>query len=252
MIANDPDLWARLVTWALSPPNHGSFRSLLCLQQHIFTDNQGSYVSDEDARGLEFLRQIVEGHQHASANPELGSFRVRGTSGLSYFVTPGRGPHGSRFTVNPVESYDADAIPQMHRHHFARLNREGLCIVETPEMRRLVIGDAIGGIILALLDDLGSRHNIDTLDRHLRMRYDDPRVRLRRIADPLAGPPPEILAHRLQSDGQGGEIPQSAIGEQRCGRENQEVHRVLPQAMERSSEATARGADDLHRHASWR
>ena len=198
MIANDPDLWARLVTWALSPPNHGSFRSLLCLQQHIFTDNQGSYVSDEDARGLEFLRQIVEGHQHASANPELGSFRVRGTSGLSYFVTPGRGPHGSRFTVNPIESYDPEAIPQMRRHHFARLNREGLCIVETPEMRKLVIGDAIGGIILALLDDLGSRHNIDTLDRHLRMRHDDPRVRLRRIADPLAGPAPDMLARRLE------------------------------------------------------
>ena len=194
-IANDPDLWARLVTWALSPPNHGSYRSLLCLQQHIFTDNQGSCVSQEDARGLEFLRQIVEGHQNASANPELGSFRVRGTSGLSYFVTPGRGPHGSRFTVKPVERYDEDAVRPRHRHHIARMNREGLCIVETPAMRRLVIGDAIGGVILALLDDLGSRGNIDTIDRHLRMRHDNPEDRLRRMADPLV---PELEAHRLE------------------------------------------------------
>ncbi len=175
LIPDDPDLWARLVTWALSPPNHGSYRSLLALQQYIFTDNPDSLIGEEDARGLQFLKQIVDGHENASAHPELSSFRVKGTSGLEYFVTPGRGPHGSRFIVAPVDKIDPREVNPRIRHRIIEENR-ALCIVETPEMRSLVIGDAIGGIILALLDDLGSRENIDTIDRHLnRFHVDDDR-----------------------------------------------------------------------------
>ena len=171
-VPNDPDLWAWLVTWALSPPNHSSYRSLLALQQHLFADDPLSDVGKEDARGLEFLRQIVNGNRRVTANPELSLFRVRGTSGLPYLVTPGDGPHGTRFSVRPADQVDQDRITNNRfRHHLARM-RNGLCIVETPEMRRLVIGDAIGGIIMALLDDLSSRRNIDTLDNYLQMNYD--------------------------------------------------------------------------------
>jgi superfamily II RNA helicase len=42
-----------------------------------------------------------------------------------------------------------------------------LCIVEEPHLRKLVIGDAIGSIVMALLNDQKSRKNIDTLDMHL-------------------------------------------------------------------------------------
>lgn len=164
-LANDPDLWTRVVTWALSPPNHSSFRSLLALQQHIFTDRAaGSRIGGENGRGLEFLRGVVNGYANATALPEIDSFRVKGTSGLEYFVNPGGGPHGSRFTVTPAIRGTQPAMnPRNLRHH-----GQALCIVETQQMRRLVIGDAIGGIILALLDDVGSRDNIDTLDAHLR------------------------------------------------------------------------------------
>ncbi len=166
-LANDPDLWTRVVTWALSPPNHSSFRALLVLQQHIFTDQADSRVGGDNGRGLKFLRGIVNGYGNATAHPEIGAFRVKGTSGLEYFVTPGKGPHGSRFTVSPVNQRDPNEVHPGLRHQVNRMNR-ALCIVETPQMRRLVIGDAVGGIILALLDDLGSRHNIDTVDTHLR------------------------------------------------------------------------------------
>ena len=86
---------------------------------------------------------------------------------MEYFVNPGGGPHGSRFTVSPVNQREPHEVNPRYRHHFARMN-QALCIVETRQMRRLVIGDAIGGIILALLDDKGSRDKIDTLDTHLR------------------------------------------------------------------------------------
>jgi len=170
-VPNDPDLWAWLVTWALSPPNHSSYRSLLALQQHLFTDEPISDVGKEDGRGLEFLRQIVNGNRRVTANPELSLFRVRGTSGLSYLVTPEDGPHGTRFSVSPADQADPGVTNPRFRHHIARMARR-LCIVETPEMRRLVIGDSIGGIIMALLDDLSSRQNIDTLDNYLQMNYD--------------------------------------------------------------------------------
>ena len=173
-VPNDPDLWAWLVTWALSPPNHSSYRSLLALQQHLFADDPLSDVSKEDGRGLVFLREIVNGNRRVTANPELSLFRVKGTSGMSYLVTPEDGPHGTRFSVSPADRADPEETNPRFRHHIARMSSR-LCIVETPEMRRLVIGDAIGGIIMALLDDLSSRQNIDTLDNYLVMTYDRPR-----------------------------------------------------------------------------
>jgi DNA repair exonuclease SbcCD ATPase subunit len=42
-----------------------------------------------------------------------------------------------------------------------------LCIVEDPSLRKLVIGDAIGSIVMALLNDKTSRKDINTLDNYL-------------------------------------------------------------------------------------
>lgn len=41
-------------------------------------------------------------------------------------------------------------------------------MVETPHLRSLVLGDALGAIILALLDDIASQHRIETLRPVLR------------------------------------------------------------------------------------
>ena len=48
-----------------------------------------------------------------------------------------------------------------------RNRQKELCIVEEPHLRKLVIGDAIGSIVMALLNDDESRKKIDTLDKHL-------------------------------------------------------------------------------------
>jgi hypothetical protein len=62
------------------------------------------------------------------------------------------------------------------RHHYGRRqnlkdhipDEKELCIVEEPTLRKLVIGDAIGSIIMALLNDNKSRKDINTLDKYIR------------------------------------------------------------------------------------
>ena len=49
-----------------------------------------------------------------------------------------------------------------------------ICIVETQHLRRLVIGDAISSVVLALLNDLVSQREIDTLRRHIMAFSPDP------------------------------------------------------------------------------
>ena len=89
-------------------------------------------------------------------------------------MKPGRGPHESRFRVR-VDTFDERDIAEeqinrwMYRRDEAHQNITGkeLCIVEQEHLRKLVLGDAIGSILMALLSDEKSRNNIDTLDKHL-------------------------------------------------------------------------------------
>ena len=166
-LGHDPEVWARIVTWALSPPTHRDFRALLALQQHLFSDSDLLLIEERDRRGVEFLRQIVDDSEKVRAMPEVGGFHVAGTSGLEYTVSPGRGPHGSRFLVTPMQHRDPNEVPPRWRHHLRQMNRQ-ICIVETPEMMRMVLGDAIGAIIMTLIDDMSSRSRIDSLAIHIR------------------------------------------------------------------------------------
>ena len=50
------------------------------------------------------------------------------------------------------------------RHH---MNSSRLCIVELPELRKLVIGDAVATIVMSLLDDINSQNHIHTLRMHI-------------------------------------------------------------------------------------
>ena len=95
--------------------------------------------------------------------PELKSIKVTGTSGLSYLVTPGNGGHGSRFSVWPTgrnRAADAEAVR-------GRGHSPPICIVETRDLKRLVAGDAVSSVVMALLDDMSSRRRIDTLRNHI-------------------------------------------------------------------------------------
>jgi len=167
-----PRVWSRIVTWVMSPPDHFDHRRVRTLQQHIFADTPMRVVEGKDVNGINFLRNVLEANQRAEITEDSTEIHVRGTSGLRYAVRPGRGGHSTRFVVSPITG---DAEPARgHQHGWPQFRQRiafrdrAICIVERPELRRLVLGDAIGTIVLSLLDDLSSQNHIDTLRSHIR------------------------------------------------------------------------------------
>ena len=173
-VGSHPETWARIVTWALSPPTHEDHKRLCTLQQHVFADTHMPLVGDKDRNGILFLRGLVEANDRAAIDVGMKAIVVEGSSKLRYAVTPGKGGHSTRFIVNPL-SDNASTGELTARNPYARWRQRqarrdrAICIVERPELRRLVLGDAIGSIVLALLDDLNSQRHIDTLRQHIAM-----------------------------------------------------------------------------------
>ena len=161
-LANDPDLWSRVVTWCLSPPGNYDLKRLHCIQQHAFVDEGKPLICGDELRGIEFLRKIIEGNERAKVDRYEKCIEVEGSSGLNYEVKLSRNPHGARFQVFPLEGRDNPS----HGFRFVFRNT-AICIVELPELRNLVFGDAIGTIVMALLDDITSQRHIHTLKLHV-------------------------------------------------------------------------------------
>ena len=175
-VESHPEVWAKVVTWALAPPNSEHQRRLRCIQQSLFTDTEIEMISGPDRNGIQMLRGIVTDNPNIDLETSPGGFRVRGSSGAMYRVTPGVGGHNTRFVVRGIGHSQAaipeGGVPPWHR------DRPPICVVETPQLRRLVIGDALSTVILSLLDDLNSQQHIDTLRNYIR------EVRPRQAVDP--------------------------------------------------------------------
>jgi hypothetical protein len=159
-VANNPEIWAQLINWSLSAPGHPERINIDCFQQQLFADTDSYLLKREDIRGINFLRGIIENSDRValilanSSEKKDHSIRVEGTSGEFYKIKPGLGPHNTRFKVTACGA-ETD------------LRRRELCIVERPELRKLVLGDALGSIAMALLDDENSSKHIGTLRAHL-------------------------------------------------------------------------------------
>ena len=179
-VGSHPMTWAKVVTWALSPPDHPQRQLLTCIQQCVFADPESPMIGSDEKRGIELLRNVIESSENAEIVPNLKSIRVTGTSGLSYFVTPGSGGHGTRFSVWPKSSYTDS--PTSRRQDLDTVLGRGvappICIVEKPELKRLVVGDAITSVVMALLDDMSSKRSIDTLGKHISRRLSEDEERL--------------------------------------------------------------------------
>ena len=182
-LGSDPMVWLKVLTWALSPPDHPDYTRLMSLTQSLFADHESHLLSDQDIRGISFLRGIVESNSRAQLNKSENEIVVTGSSGLSYSVKPGGGNHGTRFLVTPA-GLSRNGSSGYARHRLAAQRRDFICIVERPELRRLVLGDAMGSIVLSLLDDINSSKHIDTLRRHIGTHSSDSRRRAREIPQP--------------------------------------------------------------------
>ena len=154
--ANIP-LITRLLNYALSPVRHEDHQFLRRLQYGLLTSDDTA-LNEADVKGVEFLRSILN-NDRVNLNKNKSLFLVEGVSGITWSIAPGDGPHGSRFRVRANSLTDGN-LP-------GRLT-ERVCIVETPELRRLVLGDAIGTIILSLLDDVTASSEIETLEPAVR------------------------------------------------------------------------------------
>jgi len=177
-VESHPEVWAKVVTWALYPPDSKHQKRLRCVQQSLFTDTEIEMISRPDRNGIQMLRGVIADNDNVNLENSPGGFRVRGSSGAMYRVVPGVGGHNTRFVVrgighhSPAEGGGNEMPPWMRR------DRPPICVVETPQLRRLVIGDALSSVILALLDDLKSQQHIDTLRSYIR------EVRPRQAVDP--------------------------------------------------------------------
>ena len=177
-VESHPEVWAKVVTWALSPPNGKHQKRLRCVQQSLFSDTDIEMISTPDRNGIQMLRGVIADNDNVNLENSSGGFRVRGSSGSMYRVVPGVGGHNTRFVVrgighdSPAEG-DGDGMPP-----WMRRNRPPICVVESSQLRRLVIGDALSSVILALLDDLNSQQHIATLRSYIR------EVRPRQAVDP--------------------------------------------------------------------
>jgi hypothetical protein len=152
---------------------------LECLQYYLFCDIERNIISNPDINGIKFLRGIIDQSDGKVILKGAKRIEVTGGLGVKYAVIPGRGPHKSRFRVTAEPISEQDIIEGqinsliLRRENVQRMERERkilvreLCIVEDPSLRKLVIGDAIGSIVMALLNDKTSRKNIDTLDNYL-------------------------------------------------------------------------------------
>ena len=188
-LESHPVVWSLLVSWSLAPPRSDSHQRLRCLQQSLFADTEIDLISKEERNGIRMLRGIVQDNDNVIVDRANGGFIVQGTSGARYRVVPGVGGHNTRFVVNGIghesgqrPARERNAPPGWHR------GRNSLCIVESRELRRLVIGDALSSITLSLLDDLKSQQYIDTLRGYIREvtpRTVDPQVAAVRQAENL-------------------------------------------------------------------
>ena len=175
-VPNDPEIWALLINWSLIRPGHPDRINLNMFQQQLFVDPDIKLMKEKDINGINFLREIVNNNDRAmimlgsskSGNQKENSIKVQGTSGEYYKISPGKEAHRTRFRVSTIGSALSFRSPNQNRR------TTQLCIVEAPALRKLVIGDAIGSIVLALLNDLDSQKQIYTLSAHLR-RLDEER-----------------------------------------------------------------------------
>ena len=164
---SNPLVWAKIVTWALSPTRHEDHRMLMGIQQWLFTDTDVQLLSQEDRKGMEGLRTNIEVNEDIRLNPGAYAIEVTGDSGAMYRVRPGSGAHGSRMVVFGLGHSSGERGQGGPRGRYGG-PRPPLCIVESPQLRRLCLPDALGSTIMALKNDLVSQRYIDTVAQYIR------------------------------------------------------------------------------------
>ena len=165
-----PELWALLLSWQLSPPEHPAHRRLRTLQW-IWDEPDGELIpSEQDCRALGLLHSVCDANDRCEYQEEgAPGIIVEGTSGLFYHVRCGQGAHGARFRVSGCTSAE-----QAHQG-----GGTPICIREHPGIQRLPAGDILASVVLTLMDDQRSQQNLGPLADFIRANIPHAAYRLK-------------------------------------------------------------------------
>jgi len=202
-VGSNPLVWTRIASWALSAPSHPNYNRLMCLQQSLFADRDHRLISEPDKEAIGLLSGVAQ-NPNVTVNTDKAAFDITGTTGTMYRVIPGHAAH-ARFTVygmghetSPRRERRAarGRLPDLGRmERYERERRHHICIIESWQLRRLALADALVQIVSTLLDDKRTQRRITTLSGYIRAvgpRNTDPEV--------LAVNQAAELRHRLRNN----------------------------------------------------
>jgi len=153
-VPDEPGIWALLLSNALSPLTSNAGELLYALQYNWTSQNTESQeIAAPLRRSIQFLREVIDGNadrvfihqEHLLVIGRLGHF---------YEVRVGRGAHGAPFIINSIDSLESR---QTHP----------ICIHDGPFHSTVPLGDTIVSVLLALLDDINTSAEIESLCQHV-------------------------------------------------------------------------------------
>ena len=150
-VPNRPDLWALLLSLAMSPLDSRPGRLLLGLQHNwsrpYFKRNADA---PELVRSLQFCHDILNGILGARVAVQHDRVLIIGQLGHVYEVSVGEGQHGAPYCIQ-------------HRTSFEPHAGRDLCIHSGKRTNTVPIGDTLGSVFLSLYNDATAAIKIDSL-----------------------------------------------------------------------------------------
>ena len=153
-VPDKPEIWAFLLSSAFSPITSNTGELLYALQYNWTSQNTESQeIAAPLRRSIQFLREVIDGNadrifihdEHLLVIGRLGHF---------YEVRVGRGAHGAPFVIDSIDSLESR---QTHP----------ICIHDGTFHSTVPLGDTIVSVLLALLDDINTSAEIDSLLHHI-------------------------------------------------------------------------------------
>ena len=153
-IPDNPALWALLLSYIYSPISSEAGNLLYALQYNwTNTESTVSSISSPIKRSIQFLRQVIDGNSDRIFVHEQYML-VIGRLGHFFEIKVGRGAHGAPFIINSIDSLEPRSSTP-------------LCIYDSSFHSSVPLGDTIVSVLLALLDDVKSSTEIDSLQKYL-------------------------------------------------------------------------------------
>lgn len=163
-VPDDPAIWAFFLASALSPVTSNAGELLYALQVNwTCQEAKRQEVPAPLRRSIQFLREVIDGNSDRVFIHDE-HILVIGRVGHFYDVRIGRGAHNAPFIIESIESLES------------RRTRP-ICIYDGPFHSTVPLGDTLVSVILALLDDINTSAQIDSLRNHIS------------LASPLGFPP---------------------------------------------------------------